>query len=156
MTDDREKYSGKTQMFHTTLLVLASCVPFIPGISDEFVFDDLPAVKNNKDIMNPDPFIILQHDFWGDNITWRHSHKSYRPVTSLTYWAQRRLAGAGPGGLKVVNILLHSLNTLLLNRLLLSARRGLDLAAPAPALLTSVMFACHPVHVEPVLSVVGR
>ena len=82
--------------------------------------------------------------------------QSYRPVTSLTFWAQLRLSGAGAGGLKTVNILLHSLNSLLLHRLLVSAHRGLDLASPAPALLTSLMFACHPVHVEPVLSVVGR
>ena len=77
-----------------------------------------------------------------------YSVQSYRPVTTLTYWAQQRLWGPGAGGLKAVNLLLHSLNTLLLHSLLLRLA--------APALLTSLMFACHPVHVEPVLSVVGR
>ena len=73
MRDKQEKYSHT--VMHVTLLVLASCVPFIPGVSDPFVFDDLPAVKNNKDITDPDPLIIFQHDFWGDNITSKFSHK---------------------------------------------------------------------------------
>ena len=90
--------------------------------------------------------------------------QSYRPVTSLTYWAQYRLTGteAGAGGFKAVNILLHCLNTLLLHRLLSPGHRRLVVTtvttptSPAPGLLTSLMFACHPVHVEPILSVVGR
>ena len=84
--------------------------------------------------------------------------QSYRPVTSLTYWAQSRLSGPGAWGFKAVNILLHCLNTLLLHCLVSSAHRRLVLttSSSAPGLLTSLMFACHPVHVEPVLSVVGR
>lgn len=179
MTEKIRKCSQQDTLLHVTLLILASCLPFIPGVSDEFVFDDLPAVKNNKDMTETDPFMIFQHDFWGENITSKNSHKvfrqsctylnddytvphfqSYRPVTSLTYWAQYRLSGpgAGAGGFKAVNILLHCLNTLLLHLLVSSAHRRLVLTTPssAPELLTSLMFACHPVHVEPVLSVVGR
>ena len=93
--------------------------------------------------------------------------QSYRPVTSLTYWAQYRLTGseAGAGGFKAVNIILHCLNSLLLHRLLSPGHRRLVVttvntptspSSTSPGLLTSLMFACHPVHVEPILSVVGR
>ena len=86
MTDKKGKCSTSNPiLLHTTLLILASCLPFIPGLSDEFVFDDLPAVKNNKDMTEADPFMIFQHDFWGENITSKHSHKVSRHYDSLYY-----------------------------------------------------------------------
>merc|ERR1712141_233044 len=95
MSDKQIRNLLSNSIVHLTLLILASCLPFIPGLSDEFVFDDIPAVRNNEDITTHDPIKILQHDFWGENITSRISHKSYRPVTTLTYWAQQRLWGPG-------------------------------------------------------------
>ena len=82
MTDKKIRNLLSNSIVHLTLLILASCLPFIPGLSDEFVFDDIPAVRNNEDITTPDPVRILQHDFWGENITSRISHKVNMDVST--------------------------------------------------------------------------
>ena len=57
----------------------------------------------------------------------------------------------------MVNICLHSLNTLLLYRLLRRFTRQTNSShSRLLSLVSSGLFACHPVHVEPVVSIVGR
>ena len=52
----------------------------------EFVFDDVSAVKDNRDLRPHSPITnIFRHDFWGTDMEKEHSHKSYRPLTVLTF-----------------------------------------------------------------------
>ena len=52
----------------------------------EFVFDDVSAVKDNRDLRPHSPITnIFHHDFWGTAMEKEHSHKSYRPLTVLTF-----------------------------------------------------------------------
>lgn len=52
----------------------------------KFVFDDSEAIVKNKDVMPSTPvYLTFQNDFWGTNISLNMSHKSYRPLTILTY-----------------------------------------------------------------------
>ena len=83
----------KMQYAHIALIIAASVVSFVPGISDDFVFDDIPAVKENKDITTDHPGDIFRHDFWGSNISSSTSHKSYRPLTTLSFWAESCFEG---------------------------------------------------------------
>ena len=41
------------------VLTVISSLPYLPGASDQFVFDDIPGVKTNQDVHNPDPSGIL-------------------------------------------------------------------------------------------------
>lgn len=51
-----------------------------------FVFDDSEAVVNNHDVNLKTPVVkIFSHDFWGTRLTNRASHKSYRPLTILSF-----------------------------------------------------------------------
>lgn len=51
-----------------------------------FVFDDSEAVVNNQDVNLETPVIkIFSHDFWGTRLTNQASHKSYRPLTILSF-----------------------------------------------------------------------
>lgn len=51
-----------------------------------FVFDDSEALENNKDLTSERPITSLfHHDFWGNEIATNESHKSYRPLTILTF-----------------------------------------------------------------------
>lgn len=50
------------------------------------MFDDSEAVVNNHDVNLKTPVIkIFSHDFWGTRLTNRASHKSYRPLTILSF-----------------------------------------------------------------------
>lgn len=51
-----------------------------------FVFDDNEAIVKNKDVMPYTPIQnIFKNDFWGTDIGLNSSHKSYRPLTILSY-----------------------------------------------------------------------
>ena len=58
-----------------------------------FVFDDKYAITGNPDVNGVDGVgwaevlsrILLRHDFWGQDIAKADSHKSYRPLTTITF-----------------------------------------------------------------------
>ena len=85
--------------------------------------------------------------------------QSYRPLTTLSFWLQNKMIeGNSAQHYKVINIIIHNLNTLLLYLLL----RTITLQTQPSGswvflcLVPSCLFGCHPVHVEPVVSIVGR
>ena len=78
------------------------------------------------------------------------SHKSYRPLTVLSFRLNYLLHELQPLGYHLVNLLLHAGVTLLYHSL--CARL---LSRPAAA-LAALLFAVHPVHTEAVTGVVGR
>ena len=78
------------------------------------------------------------------------SHKSYRPITVLTFRLNYLVHELQPLGYHLVNVILHAAVTLLYHQLcnkLLSA---------LPAAGAALLFAVHPVHTEAVTGVVGR
>ena len=64
----------------------AAVVCFVNSHDGTFVFDDSEAIINNKDLKPDVPlFSLFKHDFWGSKIDSNASHKSYRPLTVLTF-----------------------------------------------------------------------
>jgi len=141
-------------------IAITSTIPFLPAISEDFVFDDLPAIAKNNDLVAASPAPIFWHDFWGSNLSSSTSHKSYRPLTTFSFWIQTRGHKMPPAlNLKMVNVFLHFCCSLIFF-LLLQSRNPLG-RLPGKnqkelALFSALIFASHPVHVEPVASVVGR
>ena len=121
----------------------------------QFVFDDSEAILGNKDV-NTDSSVlqIFSNDFWGMEISSNNSHKSYRPLTTLTFRLNFWLAG----GLEsthfhAVNIILHVLvsllyfktcNTLAIN---LTSTRNYQYKSLSP-FISALLFSTHPVHTE--------
>ena len=83
-------------------------------------------------------------------MTKEQSHKSYRPVTVLTFRLNYLLSEVSPLGYHAVNVLLHAAVTLLYHQL------ATKLLSRVPAVLAALLFAVHPVHTEAVTGVVGR
>uniref|UniRef100_F7H5E9 Protein O-mannosyl-transferase TMTC4 n=1 Tax=Callithrix jacchus TaxID=9483 RepID=F7H5E9_CALJA len=145
---------------------LVAIVCFARSYDGDFVFDDSEAIVNNKDLQAETPLGDLwHHDFWGSRLSSNTSHKSYRPLTVLTFRINYYLSGGFyPVGFHVVNILLHSgisvlmvdVFSVLLGGLQYTSKgRRLHLA-PRASLLAALLFAVHPVHTECVAGVVGR
>ena len=78
------------------------------------------------------------------------SHKSYRPITVLTFRLNYILHELQPLGYHLINILLHATVTLLYHHLCSK------LLSSVPAVAAALLFAVHPVHTEAVTGVVGR
>ncbi|KAM5311527.1 protein O-mannosyl-transferase TMTC4 isoform 3-T3 [Glossophaga mutica] len=143
-----------------------SLVCFARSYDGDFVFDDSEAIVNNKDLLAETPLGDLwYHDFWGSRLSSNTSHKSYRPLTVLTFRINYYLSGGfHPMSFHMVNILLHSgisvlmvdVFSVLFGGLQYSSKgRRLNLA-PRSSLLAALLFAVHPVHTECVAGVVGR
>lgn len=61
-------------------------VCYINGLHGDFVHDDKMAIKKNIDVIGTTSLTdVFLHDFWGRQIASNSSHKSYRPVTVLTF-----------------------------------------------------------------------
>uniref|UniRef100_A0A3Q1HP61 dolichyl-phosphate-mannose--protein mannosyltransferase n=1 Tax=Anabas testudineus TaxID=64144 RepID=A0A3Q1HP61_ANATE len=109
---------------------------------------------------------VLQcNDFWGSNLSSNSSHKSYRPLTVLTFRLNYLLAGGlHPVGFHVLNIILHAVISALMIDVfailiggLAYDEKGMILNhAPKTSLLAALLFAAHPVHTESVAGIVGR
>lgn len=130
-------------------LILALLLTFWNAPPSEFVYDNAAIVRDHPLVVgSAPPWRAFVQTYWGD----AHGGGLYRPLTILTYVAERRWLGveaAWPHA--VVNVALHGLAVLLLHQL---ARvwTGSRIAAPTAAAL----FAVHPIASEAVANLVGR
>ncbi|KAM4608747.1 protein O-mannosyl-transferase TMTC4 isoform 2-T3 [Polymixia lowei] len=148
----------------TVALVALLC--FINSYDGDFVFDDSEAIINNKDLKPATPLNnIWNNDFWGSNLSSNSSHKSYRPLTVLTFRLNYLLAGGlHPVGFHVLNIILHAgisalmidMFAILIGGLAYDEKGRIVNYAPKTSLLAALFFAAHPIHTESVAGIVGR
>ncbi|XP_055677652.1 protein O-mannosyl-transferase TMTC4 isoform X2 [Lutzomyia longipalpis] len=137
------------------LLAVLCLICYGSHLDGEFVFDDTVAIVKNWDVTGRTSLgEIFRHDFWGYNITDTSSHKSYRPLTILTFRLEHNLYGLYAFRMKGVNLFLHILDTWLIIPFWRSYfPSGEDQWV---AFGTAAMFAIHPIHTEAVSGIVGR
>jgi len=74
------------------------------------VYDDNAAIALNADIRPETPLRqIWMNDFWGVPLGTNESHKSFRPLTTLTFRANYAVSGLDTLGYHVTNTLLHAI-----------------------------------------------
>nr|CAD7202138.1 unnamed protein product [Timema douglasi] len=147
--------SRPPSLLSVLVVAVAAVVCYANSVDGHFVFDDSEAVVNNEDLRPNMPlWNLLHNDFWGTRLTHNHSHKSYRPLTVLSFrWNYWMSEGLKPWGFHVTNVLLHCLVSVLS---LLVYDRLFGGHSPRAALLSALLFSVHPVHSEAVAGVVGR
>ena len=130
-----------SDFFPQSVLFLLSVFIFWNSLHCDFVFDDVTAIKDNKDLRSHVPLKnLFYNDFWGTPMIKEQSHKSYRPLTVLTFRINYFLGGLEPIGYHLVNIILHGLVTILYFQYLkLVTSEGISFIA-------ALMFALHPVR----------
>jgi len=117
-------------------LILASILAvYWQALGGGFLWDDDVYVTANAALRSP---AGLAH-------IWKipPSTRQYYPVTFTAFWLEYRLWADSPFGYRLVNLLLHAANALLVWRLL----RRLEVRG---AFVAAWIFAVHPVHVESV------
>ena len=137
-----------------------------------YVYDDSPALRHN-DVVNGQlptfPEVFLR-DFWGNPMTEAKSHKSFRPITTLTFrlnWIlSEKLGNEAFGswekernhcyGFHVANVLLHGIVTALVTESASFLFNGETEGDYVAQLLTGFLFAVHPVHAEAVSNMTSR
>ena len=69
-----------------SFLVALLCVLFSNSLHNDFAFDDFFAIVDNADAVGNSGWSnLLKNDYWGQNISQETSHKSYRPVTIISF-----------------------------------------------------------------------
>ncbi|KAK7085136.1 Protein O-mannosyl-transferase tmtc4 [Halocaridina rubra] len=136
------------------LVGLCACVCFANSLRGDFVFDDSEAIVNNNDIKKDTPISnIFYNDFWGTRLTHPSSHKSYRPLTVLSFRLNYTWGSLEPFSYHAINVVLHCLVSVMSLRVFYVVF-GSD--SPRAAILSAILFATHPIHTEAVSGIVGR
>ncbi|XP_076338542.1 protein O-mannosyl-transferase TMTC1-like [Tachypleus tridentatus] len=138
-------------MYSTVGLVAILC--YLNSLTGDFVHDDIVAITRNPDVLgHTSIWRLFFNDFWGKPMADPLSHKSYRPLTVLTFRWNMSLGGFAVEGYHLVNVTLHALVVCLLTytcRIVL--RWNIENST-----VVGLLFAVHPVHTEAVANIVGR
>ena len=133
------------------LVFTVAFLTYYNSLFGEFVFDDHRAILTNDDldVGKTSFWRLFVDDFWGGHMSRTESHKSYRPLTVLTFrYLNFWFAGLEPFTYHLVNVLLHCVASVLF---LLISRRVLGGRERWP-LYAAILFAVHSVHTEAVRS----
>jgi protein O-mannosyl-transferase len=130
------KNAWRSQASGAALIILLTVVAYLPALRCGFIWDDDDYLTENPLLTAPDGLRRI----WSG----QHYQSQYFPLVHTTFRFERMLWGLNPVGYHAVNVLLHSLDALLVWAVL---RR---LALPG-AWLAAAIWAVHPVNVETVV-----
>ena len=119
----------------TLVILLITVVAYIPSLTGAFVWDDTKYVQNNPLITSIDLRALFSTNVMGN----------YHPLTMLVYAIEYHFFGLSTTGYHVVNLLVHSMNALLVFFVILRLSNN-----SMVALIGSAFFGIHPLHVESV------
>lgn len=139
----------RTRLLHLSILILLSLALYAATLRNDFVTDDKLQILQNSLVLEAKN---LSQAFTGD--VWAFAHKSkenpaygsnyYRPLQVIVYAAEYQIFGRNPLPWHLVNVILNAAVVSLVYLLVAS------LATPTLAFWTSLFFAFHPIHSEPV------
>uniref|UniRef100_A0A5S6R087 dolichyl-phosphate-mannose--protein mannosyltransferase n=1 Tax=Trichuris muris TaxID=70415 RepID=A0A5S6R087_TRIMR len=149
------------------ILFLLALISYWNALFGEFVFDDIEAVVKNDDVhwtflkKSTVPkqrfWQFLFNDFWGMPMCSIQSHKSWRPLTVLSFRLNYAFGELRPIHYHLGNVLLHGIVTMMsLDFYVAMQPLGQEEVLANLPFWSSLLFACHPIHVDAVASIVGR
>ncbi len=134
--------------FTQVLLVLASVLPYLNCLGNQFVFDDNFLVAKHPALVAPfNLATLLSTPYWGPI----KAALLWRPVTTLSFSLGTQLGLTSMVWPHAINLALHAAVTLLLYRLVLRLYND-----GVVALYAGLLFAVHPLHSEAVTWISGR
>jgi hypothetical protein len=137
---------GVTSRQAVLIAALAAAAVAAPSIRNEFVADDRWVIAERPFLRNP-PSIgaVLVEPYWPATF----GGSMWRPAVLTSFALDYRISES-PQWFHIENVIWAAIATALLTLL------ACELANPFTGLITGLLFAVHPVHVEAVANVVGR
>lgn len=149
-----------TNLFQLLSIICLCLLSYYNSTQCGLVFDDISAIRDNRDLRPSTPLKnIFLNDFWGTPMRKEHSHKSYRPLTVLTFRINYLVHELQSYGYHAINVVLHIAVCLLwkrVSRILVLQCTHRERLAVNCSFLCTLLFAVHPIHTEAVTGVVGR
>ena len=133
------------------------------ALHGKWVYDDSGSVAKNVVVIGAVPWTdAFTRDFWGTSMSEVTSHKSFRPITTLSFklnYLFNSYMDKDPldtFSFKVVNLVLHALvSGLVTEASAFVFHQGGDINIIAQ-IITGLLFGLHPVHAEAVSNVTSR
>ncbi len=129
---------------------VVACLVFANASCNRWAVDDIPVVRDNPAAHSIGAALDAAFSPYWPATPDESSAGLYRPAAVVSYAVDWTVSGGRPWWFHVVNVLLHGVVTALV-----VVVAGVWLP-PVGALVTGLLFAVHPVHVEAVANVVGR
>jgi protein O-mannosyl-transferase len=120
---------------------------YYPSLKVPFLYDDADI------LLRPRTFERAENlrDLFSKNYFARFGERTYRPVMTVTFFADHHFFGVNPKGYHAVNIAIHALASLCV--LLLLRELGISAAC---AFIGGLIFAAHPIQTEAVILASNR
>ena len=139
----------------TIFLFLISFLVFIPSLGNDFVWDDISYIKSraskldfSKIVPAFRPLIVNKE---------KGSKKYFRPVFKVSLILDNEIWNTSAFGFHLTNIILHSISTVLLYFLVLLLLSEFNVRGrESIALISCILFALYPLHVESVSFISAR
>lgn len=129
------------------ILVIVVFVSYFNSLAGSFLWDDESLIVNNTIIRSLRNIpALFEPDAWPTQYA-----KFYRPMQLFTYALDYLLWGTNPWGYHLTNILLHTLNSILLFFFI-----SFFIKNKTAAFFAALFFAVHPLHTEAVSYISGR
>ncbi len=127
------------------VLAAITMVTFSPSLSNDFVnWDDPSYILNNARIQN---FSLKNLIMMFNPFPQSYLVSNYHPLTELSLALDHMVYGVKPFGFHLTNMIIHTINTILVYLLVTKLLKGFQIAA----IITALFFAIHPMHVESVV-----
>ncbi|KOB68156.1 putative smile protein [Operophtera brumata] len=82
----REEPKSSSDVMIYIMVTTTAILSYINSLSGDFVHDDVPAIVTNGDVVGTSSLKeLFLNDFWGTPMVDVNSHKSYRPLTTLSF-----------------------------------------------------------------------
>src|SRR3989304_9708791 len=148
------KYRKKPYLHIIPLIIIValSVITYLNCLPNQFVYDDSSTIVENKLIKDWGNFnALFTHDYFKLS-----GELTYRPIVTLSYFIDYSIWHMNPMGYHLVNVVLHTINIVRVYFLLLLLLRQYSKTQESHnqisdiglALLTSMLFAVHPVVSE--------
>ncbi|MDD3875684.1 MAG: tetratricopeptide repeat protein [Bacteroidales bacterium] len=132
-------FAGKRQNLYVGFILVLTALVFLNTINNDFTnWDDETYIHDNpyiKDLSAAGIKNIFSNAYFGN----------YHPFTTLSYAIEYKYFGLNPKIFHFTNLLLHLLNTLMVFVLFKLISKRVEIP-----LITALLFALHPMHVESV------
>lgn len=131
-------------------LLVINVLLYLPSLQHDFLKDDFRLIVENQRIKTFKAFLNSLNGQFFSFPDFPYLHY-WRPLSLFTFYLDYRIWGLNPLGYHFTNILLNSLNALLLFLFFYYISKKVF-----PAFFISLFFSIHPVHVEAVSWISGR
>jgi len=134
-------------------IILISFLVYLNALRNGFVWDDMVLIADNEGIKKWgcfwENFVRDFFDTTNDTIEFKYGY--YRPIISLSYMIDYAAWGLKPWGFHLSNIIFHTVSCILVYSIFNSLFNNRTIS-----IITSLLFACHPIHTESVTWISGR